>query len=173
MRYELFRQCCEKIVSTLETDELKIVTEMLPTRLYKKIYEHLLEYFERDLIRILYEEYRKTEKECIREYVKESATQEFISRLFLQYPSLKTKFSKRMEDYLRYIKEVYCNYEYDKKHISEVMQDEQGELIDIVAFQGDNHNGKSVAKIVTEKSILYYKPVNSLNMDLFYEIVDL
>ena len=77
-----------------------------------------------------------------------------------------------MEDYLRYIKEVYCNYECDKKHISKAMQSEQGDLIDIVAFQGDNHNGKSVAKIVTEKRVLYYKPTNSLNMDLFYEIVD-
>lgn len=172
MRYEPFRRCCEKIISTLETDALKTVTEIIPIKLYKMIYEHLLEYFEYDLVRILYEEYRKTGKKDLKGYLRNSETQEFVSGLFFQYPSLKTKFSKKMEDYLRYIKEVYCNYECDKKHISEVMQNEQGDLIDIVAFQGDNHNGKSVAKIVTEKSILYYKPVNSLNMDLFYELID-
>lgn len=172
MRYEPFRKCFEKIISGLETDELKKITELIPTKLYRTIYEHLLEYFEYDLVRILYEEYRKTGQKDVKEYVKESETQEFVSGLFLQYPSLKNKFSKRMEDYLRYIKEVYCNYECDKKHISKAMQSEQGDLIDIVAFQGDNHNGKSVAKIVTEKRVLYYKPTNSLNMDLFYEIVD-
>lgn len=89
---------------------------------------------------------------------------EYLKEIYEIYPELIRLLDKRTKNYFDYIDEIIANIEQKP----EIESAHIGKIKNIEIGQGDTHNkGRSVAKIIFEKVIFYYKP-RSLDMECKY-----
>ena len=89
---------------------------------------------------------------------------EYLKEIYEIYPELIRLLDNRTKNYFDYIDEIITNIEQKP----EIELAHIGKIKSIEIGQGDTHNkGRSVAKVVFEKVIFYYKP-RSLSMECKY-----
>lgn len=89
---------------------------------------------------------------------------DYIKEIYGIYPELIRLLDNRAKNYFDYIDEIITNIEQKP----EIELAHIGKIKSIEIGQGDTHNkGRSVAKIIFEKGIFYYKP-RSLSMECKY-----
>ncbi|MBD7916421.1 type 2 lantipeptide synthetase LanM [Clostridium sp. Sa3CUN1] len=182
MRYKIFKPFFNNLIKKYGERDLLRLNDIKSDLLRNNLYNQLLYYLENDYIRVIYKEFTSF-KEMNQEqdkndnifsiFLKNIEMDEYIEYIDNKYPLLKKNSSKKIHDYIDLVCEIYNNFLLDKKNIEKNIFEKCGELIDIYVMQGDIHNGKSACKVVTENSSFYYKPINSLNMELFYDVLDL
>ena len=182
MQYKIFEKFLRKQIEINKKNKIDKLNILDNQDLISKLYNQLIAYTENDIIRVLYQEYRlyqdkyllnKDQKEKLQGFLKLINTEEYQKYFNNKYPLIEKNLSKKIDDYISFVLEIYKNFQYDKLEIEKNIGKKCGQILDIIIMQGDNHNGKSASKIITENGNLYYKPINSMNMELFYEILNL
>lgn len=81
--------------------------------------------------------------------------------LFLKYPMLARKLSKKTSDYIAFITTVFRRLETDKPDLELLLDKKFGQLRKIHLSSGDQHNGESTVIIEFENAQkIVYKPTN-------------
>ncbi|WP_416150015.1 type 2 lanthipeptide synthetase LanM family protein [Salipaludibacillus sp. HK11] len=100
----------------------------------------------------------------------------YLNRFFNYYPGLLRVIANETRKFKKNINELLTRYDQDKEDILHSIADnfEMEKIETIEMGLGDAHSdGRKVAKVILEKTVLIYKPRN-LNIDILYhEIVDL
>ncbi|OUN51187.1 hypothetical protein B5G18_13540 [Clostridium perfringens] len=182
MKYEVFYELSQKIMESSSPSSFKKLETVIGNKdLFKKVYNRFLDIIGSDLIPILHYEYTTWENSAIKDLNTEQKIKEFlkvinsdtyINTFINKYPIFLENLNRQTTNYVNFISEIYLNYKNDFKNLNQCFQKENGDIIDIITMQGDVHDGKSASKVITENSVLYYKPRNSLNIKLFYELLD-
>lgn len=163
-----FLNMMEKICKN-ELDELKNIFSPI---LYNNVLNRMMAYIEHDLIRLLYKEYQ-TDNKDLAKFTAMVNSKEYLENFLKKYSLLYEKLEKKAKDYIQFSKEIFADYYNEREEIKNIFGKDQGDITDIVLFQGDNHNGKSAALVRLKYGQIYYKPGNDLNMRLFYELLEM
>ncbi|MGM8224003.1 type 2 lanthipeptide synthetase LanM (plasmid) [Clostridium perfringens] len=183
MKYELFNNFISQQINYIGKEYLLELERYLPEKLYINIYEHLKLCIENDFIRVLYSEYtlfkqennvdEKVVGDILEKFLEYTNSNKFTWELYRKYPLLKEEIELQIKDYSNHIITIYERFNRDKEEIKKNINKDPGEILNIISFEGDIHNGKSTSKIITEKSTLYYKPYNAKTLELFYKILNI
>lgn len=100
-------------------------------------------------------------------YQKNLESKQCINYLVGKYPLLKSILEKNIKDLLILMRDVHIAFQEDREDIQTVFSIKESKILSMEFSLGDKHNDKSVVKIKTSKSELFYKP-RCLMTDVLY-----
>jgi len=95
----------------------------------------------------------------------------FCLNLFSKYPLLEQSLKSTLKDFFDNIEEILSYYNQKKIEIEDHFQQIFGKIIQINLEMGDKHNGRTVAKVIFENGVLYYKPKPLLSDELWSDLL--
>lgn len=179
--FDSVNEIIENQIYEVAKDEVKILKDNVPFELFEVCFEELMDVVFEISYKSLTQDYHDMKKditisgtdksERYEEFYNIVCSKNYLTKFNNKFPVLRYIIQSQVKSFLNYQLEIYKNYIEDKMKICSTFNKDFGNIKKIKCSFGDNHNGKSVAKIEFENGILIYKPRNLNNTLLFNSIL--
>lgn len=156
----------KKVIQNLSDSNIQIfdtkMIEQLKTALYQDFYTlaHTVLFHEFDKVKKENAGENVPEDFHYKKFVADNLSDQF-QKLFLKYPMLARKLSKKTSDYIDFITNIFRRFEADKLDLEILLNIKFDKIAKLHLSSGDQHNGESTVIIAFENAHkIVYKPTN-------------
>lgn len=175
----VFDDFLSKLIDSVDISNLcNSLKGRIPLDLYTQTIEGLKDEVFDLVIKSLIQEYHEMKSsssihgsnrsERINDFSNKIDSDDFIMHFLGKYKVLTSLIKICIKNHIEYKEDIINKYKNDKDVLGNIFKKDFGDIIGIFCKMGDQHNGRTVAKVQFTNGNLIYKPRN-LNNDLLFE----